>query len=101
MTRTGAAAGPRIPNGRPAIPACMSRIRLPVAPSASAPSSPTARTSVRRMSRTLHVLHREGVLSDLQELGVGVHDRVGLVPHAQLALVHPDRGVAQLLDRAE
>ena len=45
MTRTGAAAGPRIPNGRPAIPVCMSLISVPPAASASPASSPTASMS--------------------------------------------------------
>ena len=54
-----------------------------------------------RSRRELHVLERDRVLLDLEELRVGVDHRVRLVPHPQLALVHPDRLVGELLDRAE
>src|SRR4051812_20945102 len=47
-TRTGAAAGPSTPNGRPAIPSCISLMKLPPAASASPANSPIASMSVLR-----------------------------------------------------
>src|SRR3954469_22666026 len=54
-----------------------------------------------RRRACLHVLQRHRVLAHLEELRVRVDHRVGVVPHPQLSLVHPDRVVAQLLDGPE
>src|SRR4051812_36941936 len=51
--------------------------------------------------RALDVLHRQRVLADLQELRVGVDHALRLALHLQLALVHPDGGVAEVGDRPE
>src|SRR4051812_3454133 len=47
------------------------------------------------------VLHRERVLLDVEEVRVGLYYALGFVLQPQLALVDPQRLVAQLLDRAE
>src|SRR4051794_26582110 len=62
MARAGAAAGPRMPNGRLAIPSCICLMKPPPAASASPASSPTASTSVLRTGAPLLGCNTQGTV---------------------------------------
>src|SRR3954469_5796642 len=74
IARTGAARGPRTPNGRPAMPSCISLMNPPPAASASPASSPIASMSVLRTTSPLQqvavMLHPIPTDLDVQHLDV-------------------------------